>query len=99
MGPHFVLFPQSIELWPTPKILSIGNLQRDSLRQQNWLPMAQSSKRFAAVGQRLSLLSHVDTQYSLAADPCSFTRTRPTRSRQKSAADGGHSRQSNYQKQ
>src|ERR1035441_10877785 len=54
MGPHFLLFPQSLELWPTPKIPLLGDLQRDSLHQQNWLPMAQSTQRFAAVGQRLS---------------------------------------------
>src|ERR1035438_3046023 len=66
MGPHFLLFPQSLELWPTPKIPLLGDLQRDSLHQQNWLPMAQSTQRFAAVGQRLSLLSHLDTQRSLA---------------------------------
>jgi hypothetical protein len=69
MGPRFLLFPQSLELWSTPRIPLLGNLQRDSLRQQNWLPMAQSAKGFAAVGQRLSLLSHVETQWSIAADP------------------------------
>src|ERR1035441_8099384 len=27
MGPHFLLFPQSLELWPTPKIPLLGDLQ------------------------------------------------------------------------
>ena len=44
MGPHFLLFPQSLDLWPTPTILLLGTLQRDSLRQQNGLPMAQLPK-------------------------------------------------------